>query len=101
MPERCFVTADLKTLSGTIIPALEKALYQGAMEELRNSHTGFLIKTGQISQSDLKLRYKQARYEAYLRAAADTSPDAAANQAQWTNPYLEAVRTTRTRYTFS
>lgn len=109
MPERAFVTASLDQLTSAdpkclgIIPLLEQALRSGSPHTLRNNHTGFLTQTDILTSSDMRRLYLQARYEAYLRAQAlnPADPGTAAVQAQWTNPYLERTRVTRTRYTYS
>lgn len=90
MPERAFVTQNLAQLTATIT-LLDQARQGGSLEELRVA--GVLTRRGPMSQTEIDLRYKQARYEAYLRVKDldATDPSNAAQIAQWTNPYKEKV----------
>lgn len=102
MPIRAFVTQSLEQLAVTIA-ALETALQSGQLNELRAA--GIMTRTGKI---DVERAYRQARYEAFLRAQfalhADPAfvpnvcqqtglaPATVALLAQWPDPYREEVR---------
>lgn len=90
MPERAFVTQNLAQLTATIA-LLDQARQGGSLEELRVA--GVLTRRGPMSQTEIDLRYKQARYEAYLRVKDldATDPSNAAQIALWTNPYKEKI----------
>lgn len=96
MPIRAFVSQDITQLQKTLT-LLEQALLNGSTNELRVS--GILVTTGDVTQKDMELRYKQCRYELYLRAQAlaDTDQNKVAYVAQFTNPYREIVMKVHSR----
>jgi hypothetical protein len=94
MPIRAFVTATLDDLTkeGGIIQLLEQAQRTGSLHSLRNNSTGFLSQATPLTADDVDRRYKQARYEAYLRVLAmDDGDQKTALKLQWTNPWTEKI----------
>lgn len=92
MPERIFKYHTLEDLK-KFIAALTQAMISGSTEELRNSSTGFLVKTGRITQADLRARIMEARYEIFLRGQGDenTAADAPCLALEPKNPLHEKV----------
>lgn len=94
MPERIFKFQTPQELIA-LARALSQALTTGSTKALRNSSSGFLVETAELSASDLKARYMDVRYELFLRgrgtskAAADGDSFCAAEEP--TDPRLERV----------
>lgn len=88
MPERVFkyfTTPELIDFARQI----GGALVAGSTNALRNNHTGFLVETSALSQSDLRKRMLDIRYELYLRGRDEG--DAAALAKEPKDPRLEKV----------
>jgi len=66
MPERIFKYNTVAELQD-IAKALASALTTGNTTALRNSSTGFLVESGPVSQSELRQRSMDVRYEIFLR----------------------------------
>lgn len=83
MPERVFKYQTVQELL-TIVKALSSTLTTGSTTALRNSSSGFLVETAEMSPRDIKARYMDVRYEIFLRgrgtsaAAADGNAECAA-----------------------
>lgn len=91
MPIRAFVYEELETLIKNIVPALDKALRTGSLQELRIA--GVVTRTAAISQRDLETRYYQARHEVYLagigKRDGSGNSDAGAAALEPRNPWTE------------
>jgi len=68
MPERIFKPFDTKTLLSKRMELAEIfADASGSTNAIRNSSTGFLKETGNVSQEQIKQKLMLCRYEVYLR----------------------------------
>jgi len=99
MPERIFkyhTTAEL--VSGVKELAMIRASASGTITSLKNSNTGFLKETGEVSQQQLQDIYLNARYEIFLRGQGIDGNDAdeTCSGLEATNPYLEKIMRVKT-----
>ena len=94
MPERIFKYQTVPQLQA-LAAQLAQALVSGSTQQLRNSHTGFLIQTGPISQVDVRRRLMDVRYEIYFRGQGDPNnnilPDPTCLSLEPTNPLQEKI----------
>lgn len=74
MPERIFAYNTFDELRG-FAAALSKAITTGSTLELRNNHTGFSKTTGGLTQTDVRRRLMEVRYEIYWRGQNGTEPE--------------------------
>ncbi len=74
MPERVFRYEETPDLI-KIVKDLGEAVRSGSTQELRNSHTGFMVRTGVLNVTDLRTLYADARYEIFCRGRG-SAPDA-------------------------
>jgi len=98
MPERLFkyeTVEDLKTLRKSLV----QSLVNGSTTALKNSNSGFLVQTGEITQADIRARIMAIRHEIYLRGCGDANnsipPDVDCALLEPSNPYREKVMRTQ------
>ncbi len=74
MPERIFKYKTVPELIATA-KSLSLALTTGNTKALRNSSSGFMVETGEVTPTNIKNLYGDVRYEIFLRGRG-TSPTA-------------------------
>ena len=101
MPERIFkyhTTEDL--IAGVKNLAKSLAAGSGPTLQLKNSQTGFLKVTGEVSPGALRNSYNLGRWEIWLRGQGvdGNPPDDICAQLEQTSPLLEKVMKIKTVY---
>jgi hypothetical protein len=88
MPERIFKYNSVPELQG-FAKALAQAVVSGSTQELRSNHTGFLVRTGPLTKSQLFDTLRDVRYEIYFRGKCLN--DAACQSLEPTDPRKEKI----------
>lgn len=102
MPERIFKyffdTPDL--IAAVKDLGMNLASGAGSTNVQKNSHTGFLIETGPVTQTQLRQYFMNGRWEIWLRGqGVDGMPaDQTCLDLEQTNPYLEKKMVVRSIY---